>query len=229
MIEAVWCERGSRTARMLAKSLGVRRLRRWGVVGKASLLLLSPPPTPPPPGSLNSRMCWRKLNQHLNLGGAGLPTLEVCYNPPVDEVQTHLWIPRSAAHGGGDDFLPGAHFHPAYWTKWEEVEKEFRFHILGGVSVKAGGKVPREGATPHPTIRSGQFGWAISYGERGRVGITKEMRELAKEAAEVCQMDAGVVDVWKLQDGRILVGELNVRPGMDEPTVLAWVNRLREM
>lgn len=224
MIKGIWCPKGSKTARMLAQTLGVQRVRREREVLENLLLLHPPPKESILRRCLNDRMCWGKLRQHLVLAGAGLPTLRVAIFPPGEG-----WIPRSAEHARGDDF-DGKPVRAAYYTFWEDVEKEFRFHIVGGSSVKAGGKVPRLGmGMVHPTIRSGQFGWAISYGAIGREGITKEMRELAKEAAGVCQMDAGVVDVWQLRDGKILVGELNVRPGMDQPTVEAWAAALRRM
>lgn len=225
MINGIWCPTGSKTVRMLAQTLGVQRVRRHRGVLENLLLLHPAPKDALVKGCLNDRMCWGKLRQHIVLAGAGLPTLRVAIFPPKAEEEK--WIPRSADHARGDDFN-GRPVRAAYYTFWEDVEKEFRFHIIRGSSVKAGGKVPRT-AGFHPNIRAGQFGWAISYGAAGRDGITKEMRELAKEAAAVCQMDAGVVDIWKLTDGRLIVGELNGRPGMDQPTADAWASALRSL
>lgn len=234
MAGVIWCPPPSRSALLLARRLEWRKLRDSGrlirLAGNRSfgqtspLLLLYPPPSEGGPISapliLNSKMCWDKLTQHHVLRGAGIPTLDVLSYAPDEG-----WVPRTRHHAGGGDFLQVV--EPDYFTRRVSVEKEFRFHIIGGKSVKAGGKIPLPGA--HEWVRSRQFGWVVDYGPRGRDGIAPPMREMAKEAAAALQMDAGVVDVWKLDDGRAIVGEVNVRPGMDEPTIEAWATALKEI
>lgn len=234
----IWCPPASSAAMALSRQLGWRKMRTER--GMRRFLRRNPPPSAvvvlsphewtssrqillqSTSGKLvlvNDKVCWNKLNQHHVLKGAGIPTLDVLSYPPDEG-----WIPRTMHHGGGDDFLQP--IEPDYFTRKVSVEKEFRFHIIGGKSVKAGGKIPLPEA--HEWVRARQFGWVVDYGPRGREGITKEMRDMAKEAALTLQMDAGVVDVWKLTTGEVLVGEVNMRPGMDAPTVWAWAEALKE-
>ncbi len=218
----VWCPSRSKTARDLAQGLGWMRCKKRLPPFVEGGLLLQPLATGLPMGAtwMNSRMCWDKLTQHHVLRGAGIPTLDVLPYPPDD-----TWVGRTRRHAGGGDFLQT--IEPDYFTRKVSVEKEFRFHIIGGRSVKAGGKIPHPTEEHHPWVRARQFGWVVDYGPEGREGITPPMREMAKAAALSLQMDAGAVDVWLLSDGGILVGEVNVRPGMDGPTVLAWVEGVR--
>ena len=233
----VWCPGASEAALSLARALGGRKMRRMTTLQrwlmrergrKMSLLLMSPftagmtAPLLEHVNLLNGRMCWDKLLQHHVMRGAGIPTLDVLPYAPDGE-----WVGRTRRHSRGDDFLQT--IEPDYFTRKVEVVKEFRFHIIGGRSVKGGGKVPVEGEEVHPWVRSRQFGWKVDYGPLGREGITAGMREMAKEASAVLQMDAGAVDVWQLAGGSNIVGEVNVRPGMDEPTVVAWATALKEM
>lgn len=137
------------------------------------------------------------------------------------------WLPRRNNHIGGSDLLrpPAA---PDYWVKKEDIVEEYRLHMFGGKSIRAGKKVRREqrpdGQPSHDWIRSFDAGWIIAYEE---FKSTKQMRELAARAVAALGLDFGAVDLAKKRDGTLIVLEVNRAPGIEGGTVGAYVGAIR--
>lgn len=181
---------------------------------------------------LNASLLPNKLLEAEELREGGVETIRVMRDPKKKEG----WLPRTLHHVGGRDLLATqGHedrplpFTPAFWTKKEEVVRELRYHIFLGKSIRAGGKIHRDGwggegqPTPHPWIRSLDSGWRVSYGE----SPPKRYRDLAKRALEVLGYDFGAVDIGIRADGSALVFEVNTAPGMEEGTAGVWAEAIK--
>lgn len=165
---------------------------------------------------LNLTPHWNKQEQLIILAQNGIPCPEVFDSPATDR------LGRSFKHQCASDLLRGN--GTDYYTQRLQFVRECRIHIFGGKSIHAGMKVPREGATPHPWIRSSASGWKIDYSKSER--ILKDRRELAKKAVAALGLDFGAVDIGIVEDGRAAVIEVNTAPGLDIPTAEAYVKQL---
>lgn len=146
----------------------------------------------------------------------GLNNLITAFRRPAEE-----WLPRRFNHIGGHDLL-----HPGtgdYWVKKLNIKREFRLHIFGGKSIRAGVKVLREGVTPHEWIRSFDAGWRIKY---DGFSSTKPMRALAAKAVEALGLDFGAVDLAELADGKLIVLEVNRAPGVEGGTTETYAKAI---
>lgn len=142
--------------------------------------------------------------------------------PPPPQVRGE-WLGRMNRHMGGNDLLTPPPV-PEYFSKKENLIEEFRIHSFLGKSIKAGVKVPREGALPHAWIRSLDGGWRINYdGFESR----REMREIAAAAVKALNLDFGAVDLGRKADRSLIVLEVNRAPGLDPGTVTSYARAIR--
>lgn len=133
------------------------------------------------------------------------------------------WIGRRQAHVGGLDLLrpPG---RPDFYVRREHFAKEFRVHSFRGRSIRAGIKIPREGLTPHPWIRSWDGGWRISYDGRS---AQERHREIAHRAVAALGLQYGAVDIGERADGTLCILEVNRAPGIEGGTLTAYAEAFR--
>jgi hypothetical protein len=168
--------------------------------------------------ALNNVPVINKLQEVSTLRDAGVATVEFSLTPQDD------WLPRVTNHHGGSDLLnPPA--RPHFWTKREEIRREFRVHVWRGVSMRAGVKLPRID-TPHPWVRSYDGGWYIDYGQAEAHGFRQRNRDLAKDAVRALGLDFGAVDLAERQDGSLLVLEVNRAPGLEGNTTVSYRDRI---
>jgi hypothetical protein len=129
------------------------------------------------------------------------------------------FIGRLNNHVGGNDLLnPPA--RPDFWVLKEDFVKEYRIHSFAGRSIRAGRRVPREGfAKPHKWIRTYDAGWKILYDQ---FEATKKMRSRANQAVKLLGLTFGAVDLGELEDGTLVVLEVNKAPGLEGNTIEAY-------
>jgi hypothetical protein len=197
----------------LVKELGARRLRKAAPLSgwkKGDTVLCWGSYFKAPAGVVvvNSSLVGSKIQELTLLAEKGIVV------PPFNNTAVTGWLGRTANHQEGKDLLHGTK-NPAFWTKKLNVVREFRVHVINGMSVKVGHKKPRNDK-PHPWIRSWDAGWGIYYDAGATVGFSKKGREMAKKAAEVLGLTACAVDLWLLEDGKWVVGEVNRRPALPE-------------
>lgn len=143
--------------------------------------------------------------------------------PQQPPQQMGVWIPRRFYHVGGNDLLrPPA--DPQYFSRKEDLTEEYRIHCFMGKSIRAGVKVPRDGARPHEWIRSLDGGWRIRYDE---FHSRKPQRELAARALTALGLDFGAVDIGRKRDGTFIVLEVNRAPGLEGNTITAYAEAIR--
>ena len=140
---------------------------------------------------------------------------------PATQLQT--WLARRFNHVGGSDLL-----HPPqaadYYSKKEALIEEFRIHCFKGLSIRAGKKVPRDGAQPHEWIRSLDGGWRINY---DGFHSKESMRVLAARAIEALGLDFGAVDIGRKADKSLIVLEVNRAPGLSDNSAGVYANAIQ--
>src|SRR5262245_60444506 len=192
----------AKRVRRLPRLAGSDRVLAWGETHK---------------GALNGDAPIRsKITDAAILLKAGVPTVE------VSATFREGWLGRSRNHTCGDDLLVPP-TRPDYWVRKLDIVEEYRVHMFHELSIRAGRKIPRDGA--HSWIRSLQSGWWISYDGKG---IKQKHRELAKKAVKALGLDFGAVDLAKLKDGTLIVLEVNRAPGVEGNSITAYVNAIQK-
>lgn len=161
---------------------------------------------------------FERLNQALRL-------------PLPAPIPASIWLGRMNNHVGGADLLnPPA--TPQYYSKKEDLVREFRIHSFLKKSIRAGVKDHREGftapgaATPpngggmaHAWIRSWDAGWRIKYD-----GVTSKQkhRDIAHAAVAALGLEFGAVDIGEKANGDLIVLEVNRAAGVEGGTIEAY-------
>jgi len=235
----VYCPRMSGGARDLVEALGANRLRNFdGMnfwrkrlkirVREGDIIVCWGHPLPELDGVriLNGDVkLYDKLGENQVLSGANIPTVYAVRGPIPKEYAQRGWefIPRMANHVGGNDLLR----RPAradFYVRKENIQSEFRIHSFNGKSIRAGIKVPRT-PNPHPWIRSYDAGWRIDYdGFKSNEG----MRKIAHKAVKALGLTFGAVDIGQLDNGNLIVLEVNRAPGIEGGTLEAYVRAIRK-
>jgi len=133
------------------------------------------------------------------------------------------WLARTTDHERANDLL-NPNVRPDFWVKKENIVGEVRVHSFRGKSIGAGRKVKMR-PDAHPWIRSIDSGWDETYDNRRH--ITDAHRILAHQAVAALKLDFGAVDIGELQDGTLMVLEVNRAPGIDGWLVEAYANAIR--
>ena len=158
-----------------------------------------------PPGwrVLNPRILGNKFAELQIMERAGVPV------PPHSRTPHAGWLARRDSHYEADD-LRAALRTGDFYVQRVDVDKEFRFHIFNGVSIRQQHKV-KVRADAHPWIRSFASGWDWINGGDG----TDAMRRAAVRAVAALGYTFGACDVGRLRVGGFVVFEVNTGPGID--------------
>lgn len=116
------------------------------------------------------------------------------------------WLIRDASHQAGQDLL-----RDRFLVHREPITEEYRVHSFRGLSIRVARKVPAR-ADHHPWIRTHRTGWKFDY---RRDAVPKGARKLAHQAIQSLGMDFGAVDLAQLEDGSLMVLEVNSAPGLE--------------
>lgn len=190
--------------------------------------------------ALNNSIVGNKYQELRALDNAGVFVPEHTTRrpilPQVIGTEPGMWLPRTLQHRAAVDLLAGiaAGQRPAFFVRRVDSIREFRIHVFRPdpnvdrfLSIRAGLKVPVEGETPHPWIRTLGAGWRFDYGEVCQQHITRAVRNVAKAAVKALGYDFGAVDVGVLNDGRAIVFEVNSAPGLaNEHTAAAYARHI---
>ena len=88
---------------------------------------------------LNASPPRGKLGEINALTNAGVPTVTASMADHSDDA---AWVFRNHSHCGGNDLLnpEAARRRGGFWVKKEEIAREYRVHVWGGQSIRAGRK-----------------------------------------------------------------------------------------
>lgn len=171
---------------------------------------------------LNPKVISNKFLEHKKLLQAGVPVPKLMSGPKEG------YVGRSFNHQGGKDLLAGGGHD--YWVEKISTTREFRIHVMGGVSIRAGMKVPRDGfPNPHPWVRSYDGGWRLSYGNAAQLFLKQSLRDAAKEAVQALGLDFGAVDVAQRAGGGVVVWEVNKAPGLEGGSLKRYAEKFIQL
>lgn len=159
----------------------------------------------------------------------------VLTRPLPPPTPAYAWLGRTNNHVGGNDLLTPTNA-PNYFSKKEDLVREFRIHSFLAKSIRAGVKDHREGftapvaqATPvanvaHAWIRSWDGGWRIKYD-----GVTSKQkhRDIAHAAAAALDLQFAAVDIGEKADGSLIVLEVNRAPGIEAGTIDSYAGAIK--
>lgn len=145
------------------------------------------------------------------LEAAGIPVPPHSLRPKLG------WLARRFRHQEANDLLAERKFGD-YYVQYVPTTREFRVHVFGKKSVRAGMKVPRT-SDPHPRFRSWSGGWRLSYGSDCQEYMTPAIRKLAVKAVDALEYDFGAVDIAIKEGGGLVVWEVNSAPGLEGRTI----------
>lgn len=255
----VFCNRKSDSARELAAALDATRLRRFDGMDfwvKNRKKALAPGdtvvcwgcPLPDIDGVkiVNGARIGNKYEAAMAIGHLGLPTITVGRRDGAIRSRYFEagYIGRTFDHVGGEDILHPVET-PDFYVMKENFSSEYRIHTMGGKSIRAGKKVPRDGhvvaptveeydrrkkageLVAHPWVRSFDAGWRINY---DNFESNKTMRALAWKAVSGLELQFGAVDIaQRTSDGKLIVLEVNRAPGAEGGTVESYVRGLKKL
>lgn len=124
-----------------------------------------------------------------------------------------FWLCRSRA-----DVLHARARGASHWLEYIHPAREFRVHIVHGLSVKLTEKLcvgcAEDRNDPNPAIRSHAHGWLQMSPRPDAHRVS--LREAAKAAVAALGASHGAVDIL-LQGARIYVLEVNAAPALTDP------------
>lgn len=220
----VYCPVGSTGAALVAKEAGAKRVKALPKTKKGDTIIFwgaSLVGDFDEVKTLNNvpRVTKQKELSLLEKGGVSVPAFSL--------TPREGYVARRADHQGGKDLLSGRKKGDFYVEKLD-LKREFRVHIWRGQSIRLGMKMPREGVPQHPWVRSYDGGWKISYGKEAQQSVSPGVREAAKKAVSVLGLDFGAVDLGVTTSGKIVVLEVNRRPGAEGKTALTYGKLIKE-
>lgn len=238
--------RGSKTAKLLAKELGMRAVRDDRMAGTFT----NPPkirwgtsvPTHGDVTTINSRVSiatsahGRTMLRTLDSAGIHTPhpfPFESIINNNVPEAE--FWLARKNNHRGGtdirvcrtrDDFLSADLDNYAFFVAYVPTSIELRVHVFGGQVLKAFKKFH---ANPNASfIRSSYHGWQFK-----RVSIEDNYPKaipVAIAATEALGLTFGAVDMaWDITTRQWIIWEVNSAPSLNAETLKLYVDKFKEI
>lgn len=225
----IYCQRGSDSARAIVRRMNeiepgsARRLRRLDFRSPAlpeGAVLVNwgeHIPTIGLSGSqtlLNGTLVNSKLVELRRLADRGVRV------PPHGLERQPGWFARTNHHQEARDLRANL-ARGDYYVGFVPTTHEFRIHIAGGKSIRAGHKVPRI-EHPDPRFRSHEAGWKLVYDAECQRLMRPSYRDAAKAAVEAVGYDFGAVDVGVMENGQPVVFEVNSAPGLEGHSIDAY-------
>ena len=234
---------GSKSAKTLARSLGVRRVRANGdfrnnynhrVINWGSSQL---PTFPLTRGIINHpsavALAVNKRKSLITLRNAGVPVpvfhTDIESAAEASDEGKVLFARMSLTSNSGrgivvvqpEDDLPEA---PLYTEFFDKV-KEYRVHVGGGQIFDFQAKLKRNGAeNPDPYIYNYALGGRVFC--RGGVEISDRVRQASIAAVEALGLDFGAVDIGEDAEGNVAVFEVNCAPSLEGQTLTNYIEML---
>jgi hypothetical protein len=232
---------GSESARMLARKLGLKRIRgdkriitptvllNWGgsTIVSGNVRYINHP---------NSvAVAKNKLDTFINLTMSGI------YTPPftTSETVARQWVEEGSVVYGRQLLEAGEgrgivvltqdsewQRCPLY-TKGIQKPHEYRVHVVKGEVIDYTKKRRRSEAETSDYIRNSSNGWVFC---RDGVSLPQVVSDAAISAVESLGLDFGAVDVaYKQAEDRAYVFEVNTAPGIEATTLEKYTQAIRSV
>lgn len=229
---------GSVSAKALARSLGVKRLKersRYQPGPSTSILNWGGTKTIRHTKILNNpeavKAATNKLSAFRILKAANIVTPDFT----SDEHVAREWqedgfrvVARTVLNGHSGQGIvivqpDDALVHAPLYTKYTKKTHEYRIHVFKGKIIDVCEKRKRNGIEGNSLVRTLNNGWVYC---RTGVVLSESGRRLAISAVGALRLDFGAVDII-MKDNKFYVLEINTAPGIVGSTLEAYVRALR--
>lgn len=117
------------------------------------------------------------------------------------------------------------------YVKYKKKRKEFRVHVFNGKVIDVLEKRKRNGFNDlpdaNPYIRSHGYGWVFCHNS---IVKPDTLDEVAIKAVSALGLDFGGVDIiWNEKENKCYVLEVNTAPGVEESSVLRYVETITSL
>lgn len=158
-----------------------------------------------------------KLRQEIGLPACSTLTRDAT----PEKAKRNGYVGRTTYHDGGNDLLLGTKDPDYYVAMWSQLYDEVRVHSFNNRTIRIGMKIPRDGFKPvplgeawvpnsdliHPTIRSWNGGWRVSYTDlKGIVSGLGSFRTMAHNTLKSLGYTFGTVDMGRSDGNTVIVG-----------------------
>lgn len=173
---------------------------------------------------LNNRHIESKFRELELLKEGGVWTVEFSRNKHWSDS-----LARKEHHREASDLLAGLE-KGDFYTEFTPMDDEFRVHVIKGLVVRIGKKVPRT-SNYNLRFRSWNAGWRIAYSVDWRTDeLVTLLRGTARRAISAVDYDFGAVDIGiRSHDKRAVVFEVNSAPGLEGGTIERYAEKFMEV
>jgi len=232
---------GSKSCRLLAQELGIKRIRPEGkYVPKGRVTMLNWGNSTTPKwhsycGWLNHpnsvRNAANKLTTFRLLADANIQTVEFTAELAIakgwlDKGNTVVARRLLTGHSGNGIVLispKDSMVAAPLYTLYKKKAAEFRVHVFDGRVFDIQHKRKRHEQEVNYQIRNYLNGWVYC---RDNIVLPDHIKEIAISSVQALSLDFGAVDIiWNKQENRCYVLEINTAPGLEGTTLTNYVER----
>ena len=226
----------SKTAKLLAEKLGIKRIKHKNSKAKPTVVINWGKGIPfnrvvndykAIGSSINKRVAFIKLKE----AGVSVPDFTTERLTAESWLGKHKVVCRATLTGHEGQ---GITIHsegplplvPMY-VKYIPKKKEFRIHVAGGEVIDKQQKVLKQGTSnPNFEIRNTANGFVF---QRQNITVPPDVIEQAVNAVRALGLDFGAVDViWNESQGRAYVLEVNTAPGLEGSSLDIYATALKK-
>lgn len=128
------------------------------------------------------------------------------------------------------DSVDSIRYGDVYATKNTKKLKEFRVHVVGEEVICTFEKVPYEGRYKTNVYKDDNCRFRrddnVSFGHSER---SKAIRQAAIGATKTLGLVTSGIDIFELETGEIVIGEVNSAPGINTPGIQRWADACERM
>lgn len=128
------------------------------------------------------------------------------------------------------DSIKSIRYGDVYATQNTKKLKEYRLHIVGDKVICTFEKKPYEGRANTPIYKDDNCQYYrrddISFGE---TKIAKEIRKQSLAATRAMGLTTSGIDAFELEDGSVVIGEVNSAPGINTPGIQRWADAFEKL
>lgn len=238
--------KASQSAKLLAQTLGVRRVRHEGRPVRMNKTILnwgcsSIPQRVYHPDGLNIvnnpvsvQVASNKLEAFRLLDGhVPVPPFTIWQDTALEWLADGAVVCRTrlTGHSGegivialdSDEVVPA----PLY-TKYIKKNQEYRIHVMGGEAFfiqRKARKLDVPDEEVNWKIRNHQNGFIYANQD---VEVPEEYKEIAVEAVNILNLDFGAVDIISKKNGEPFILEVNTAPGLAGTTLEKYCDQIRQ-
>jgi glutathione synthase/RimK-type ligase-like ATP-grasp enzyme len=228
---------GSKTAKLLAEKLGIKRLKHVGSKAKPTVVINWGKGIPFTKVINDYKAVGSAINkliafQIMEGKGVSVPP----YTTSVSKAQA--WMPKDkvvaratlTGHEGAGISIHSMGSLPQVplYVKYIPKKKEFRVHVCGDKIIDRQQKVLKAGTQPHSwEVRNTANGFIF---QRQGINVPTDVDTQALAAVKALSLDVGAVDViWNESQNKAYVLEVNTAPGLEGTSLEIYSKALRQL